>query len=416
MDIQRIDSTKKKRQRRWLVGGAVTLALGVLVFALANDPGIPRVERDSLWLGTVERGDLLLEVRGPGLLLPSQARWIAAETTARVDRILLKPGAPVEADSVILELTNPEVVEAELAAQSALAAAEAELAAQRMTLESQRLDQKASLASVEAEYESARLQAEADGELAARGITSKIQYRRSQLMLDQLKVRLDIERQRSASFAQTITAQLAAQRARVALLRGTAELRAGQRESLKVRAAIAGVLQQVPVEEGQQVAAGTSLARVAQTDQLMAQLRIPETQMKDVNLGQEVDVDTRNGVVRGRLVRIDPAVQGGTVLVDVGFDGELPLGVRPDLGVDGIIRIEHLAEVLQVGRPAYSQPETEAYLFKLEPNSNTARRVPVRLGRASTSRIEVRQGLQAGDVVVLSDVSAWTNHDRLRIE
>ncbi|MEZ5544747.1 MAG: HlyD family efflux transporter periplasmic adaptor subunit [Lysobacteraceae bacterium] len=417
MDIHRTDFAKLKR-RRQIIHGVIAVAVvsGLLAWVSTLDPAMPRVARASLWLDAVQRGQMLREVRGPGLLVPKEIRWIAAETPARVERIALKPGASVQPDSVILELSNPEVADAHLAAQSALTAAQADLAAQRMTLQSQLLDQKANLAQINAEHESARLQTEAEAQLAARGIIPDIQYRRSLLASDQLKLRLGIEKERIASFEQTIKAQLAAQQARVEQLRNTAQLRSRQRDGLIVRAGIAGVLQQVPVEEGQQIAAGTNLARVARPDVLMAELRIPETQVKDVREGQEVNVDTRNGIVPGTVIRIDPAVQAGSVMIDVELTGTLPPGARPDLSVDGTIRIERLDDVLYVGRPAYGQPESQVRLFKFDPATGIAQRVPVQLGRASVSLIEIRQGLQPGDVIVLSDTSQWDRYDRLRID
>ena len=416
MDIQRSYLKLKKRRRQILFGGLGIAAVVAAGIALAGlDPAAPSVEQSSLWLGTVERGEMLREVRGPGVLAPKEIRWIASETAARVERIVVKPGATVEPDTLILELSNPEVEEAQLAAQSELIASEADLAAQRMTLESQALDQKANLAAVESEYESARLQAEAEKELVEKGIIPKIQYRRSELAAQTLRTRLDIERERVTKFASTIRAQLDAQRARTEQLRSTAALRSRQAEGLKVRAGIAGVLQQVPVEEGQQVVAGTNLARVARPDVLMAELRIPETQVKDVVVGQRVKVDTRNGIVPGSVIRIDPAVLNGTVMVDVDLEGALPPGARPDLSVDGTIQIERLPDVLYVGRPAYGQPESEVRLFKLDVESGIAQRVPVRLGRASVNLIEIQQGLAPGDQIILSDTSQWDEYDRLRL-
>ena len=417
MDIQRTDLKHKKRLRQIAFGSGSVIVLVAIALLLASlDPAAPSVDRAALWLGTVERGEMLREVRGPGVLAPREIRWIAAETSARVERIVVKPGARVTPETVILELSNPEVAEAQLAAQSALTAAEADLAAQRMTLESQALDQKANLAAVEAEYESARLQAEAEGELAGKGIISRIQARRSALSAQTLQTRLNIERERIAKFADTTHAQLDAARARTEQLRNTAQLRQRQTEGLAVRAGIAGVLQQVPVQEGQQVAAGANLARVARPEVLMAELRIPETQMKDVSIGQPVRVDTRNGIVPGIVIRIDPAVQNGSVLVDVDLQGELPPGARPDLSVDGTIEIERLSDVLHVGRPAFGQPESQVRLFKLDPDGSRAQRVPVELGRASVNLIEVRQGLNPGDRVVLSDTSQWDAHERIRIQ
>jgi HlyD family secretion protein len=417
MDIQRSDLKQKKRRRQLMLGAVGVAALLVVGVGVARlEPAAPSVERSSLWLDTVKRGEMLREVRGPGTLVPREIRWIAATTAARVERIVARPGATVEADTVILELSNPEVIEQQLAAESALAAAEADYAARVMTLESQLLDQRANFAAVKADYESARLQAEAEKDLADKGIISRIQYRRSQLAEEQLKVRLDIEQQRLAKLDQTHDAQLAADRARIEQLRNAADLRRRQAESLQVRAGIPGVLQLVPVEAGQQVAPGTNLARVARPDQLMAELRIPETQVKDVAVGQSVRVDTRNGIVPGQVTRIDPSVQNGTVLVDVDLTGPLPPGARPDLSVDGTIEIERLEDVLYVGRPAYGQPESEVRLFRLDPESGIASRVPVRLGRASVSLIEVQQGLQPGDQIILSDTSQWDDYDRLSID
>ncbi len=417
MDVARPD-LKQKKQRKRLILGAIAGGVALLgIVGLARlEPAAPKVEAASVWTDVVKRGEMLREVRGPGTLVPKEIRWIAAETNARVERILIKPGATVQPDSVVLELSNPEVDEQLLAAQSAVAAAEADYTATRVQLENQLLDQEAMVAGTEADYEGARLQAEAEGELKRRGIVSSIQYRQSQLKADQLQTRLRIERERAAKFRQNIDAQLAASRARKEQLQNTLALRQRQADSLAVRAGIAGVLQQVPVEEGQQVAAGINLARVARPDVLMAELRIPETQAKDVAMGQRVAVDTRNGVVEGRVIRIDPAVQAGTVQVDVDLVGTLPDGARPDLSVDGTIEIERLADVVYVGRPAFGQPGSTVGLFRLDPDSDLARRVPVKLGRASVSVIEVAQGLEPGDKVILSDTSAWDEYDRIRLD
>jgi len=416
MDIQRTDFAKLKRRRQIalaVLGSAAVLAL--VVFVARLDPAAPSVPRESLWLDTVKRGEMLREVRGPGTLVPKEIRWIAAETAARVDRIVIKPGATVEPDTVILELSNPDVVEAQLQAEAAHTAAQADYLARQMTLESQLLDQRANLAGFQADFEAARLQAEAEAELAAKGIISALQFRRSQLTADQLKLRVGIEQERITKFERTIGAQLAADRARTEQLAHTAQQRRRQVDGLRLRAGIAGVLQQVPVQEGQQVMAGSNLARVARPGELMAELRIPETQVKDVAFGQAVRIDTRNGVVPGRVTRIDPAVQNGSVLVDVELVGALPPGARPDLSVDGTIEIERLEDVLFVGRPAYGQPDSEVRLFRIDADSGLALRVPVRLGRASVSLIEVAQGLQPGDQIILSDTSQWDEYDRLRI-
>ncbi len=416
MDIQRIDLKLKARRRRVAYVVVAVLALGGLLgFVSQLDPAAPSVDSASLWIDSVKQGDMLREVRGPGLLVPREIRWIAAETSARVERIVVRPGAEVLPETVILELSNPEVIDQQLAAESALTAAEADYTARQMGLESQLLDQRASLAGFEADYEAARLTSEAETELASRGIISRIQARRSELSAEQLKLRTGIEQTRIEKFEQTLHAQLAAERARIAQLRNVAELRRRQTEGLRVRAGIAGILQQVPVQEGQQVLAGSNLARVAKPGELMAELRISETQVKDVVQGQQVRVDTRNGVVLGRVARIDPAVQNGSVLVEVELIEALPSSARPDLSVDGTVEIERLQNVLHVGRPAYGQPESEVRLFRID-TDGVAHRIPVRLGRASVNQIEIVQGLAVGDRIILSDTAQWESFDRLRVQ
>lgn len=417
MDISRPDLKQKKRRRQFISAGAGILTLIALAFGLsAIEPAAPKVARAQVWIDAVKRGEMKREVRGPGTLVPKEVRWIAAETAARVDRFLVKPGALVRADTVIMELSNPEVMDQLLAARSEVTAAEADHAALRMSLESQVLDQRANMAGIEADYESARLQAEAEAELNQKGIISDINFRRSELTAERLKVRLDIEQERIAKFKDTMAAQLAAGRARIEQLRNTLALRDRQADSLKLKAGIDGVLQQVPVEVGQQVAPGTNLARVARPDVLIAELRVAETQAKDVVIGQKVAVDTRNGIVEGLVARIDPAVLNGTVQVDVDLVGALPAGARPDLSIDGTIEIERLADVLYVGRPAYGQPESDTTLFRLDAKSGIATRVPVKLGRASVTVIEVSRGLAEGDQVVLSDTAQWDKYDRLKLQ
>ncbi len=419
VDIQRADLKVKKRRKQIAFGAiaAAVVLFGTLGLAQL-EPAAPSVEEATVWLDTVKRGEMLREVRGPGTLVPKAIRWLAAETNARVERIVVKPGAVVEADTVILELSNPEVDEQLLAAKTQLAAAEADLVARRVDLEGQLLNQRGTLAQVEADFEGARLQAEAEGELNKKGIISDLQYRQTQLRADQLQTRVGLEKDRVAKFGENIAAQVRAEGSRIEQLRNALVLRERQADSLQLKAGIAGVLQQVPVEEGQQVVAGTNLARVAKPDVLMAELRIAETQAKDIVIGQSVRVDTRigpNGIVAGKVVRIDPAVLNGTVQVDVDFDAPLPAGARPDLSVDGVVEIERLADVMYVGRPAFGQPGTQATIFRLEPDSNIALRVPIKLGRASVSLIEIEQGLKPGDKVILSDTSQWDEYDRIKL-
>jgi HlyD family secretion protein len=416
MDIARPELKLRKRRRQMLVAGVISvlvIAAGAGLAALG--PAIPSVDRSSVLVDTVKRGELLREVRGPGTLVPKEIRWIAAETSARVERILVKPGAAVQPDTVILELSNPEVDDQLLAATAALTAAQSDLAARRTDLNSRLLDQQSSQAVASAEYESARMQAESERTLAEKGIIPAVQYRMRLVALEQLEFRVGIEKQRVAEFRKNIQAQLAAEQARLDQLANTRELRQRQADALKVRAGIAGILQRVPVEEGQQVAAGTNLARVARPGELMAELRIAETQAKDVIIDQPARIDTRNGIVAGKVLRVDPAVQNGTVQVDIKIVGDLPSGARPDLSVDGTIEIERLPDVLYVGRPAFGQPETEVRLFKVDADG-VATRVPVRLGRSSVNLIELREGLQQGDRVVLSDTSAYDQSDKIKLK
>jgi len=416
MDIRREDLKLKKRRKQIVIGVVVAVAvLGASVGIARLKPAAPQVERASVWLDTVKRGEMLREVRGPGTLVPREIRWITAETNAHVERIVVKPGAQVQPDTIILELSNPEVQEQLASAAAAVAATRADNAAKKMSFENQVLDQKANFAQVESDYESSRLEAEAKNELSRKGVIPMIQYRQIELTATQRKVRVDIERERMIKFQQTVNSQIQADNARLGQLETTLALRKRQAEALLLKAGIAGVLQQVPVQEGQQVTAGTNLARVARPDVLRAELRIAETQAKDILLGLPVRVDTRNGIVDGKVERIDPAVQNGTVQVDVEITGELPPGARPDLSVEGTIQIERLANVLYVGRPAFGQPNSEVRLFRLNASDGIAARVPVKLGRSSVNLIEITQGLNVGDQVVLSDTSAWDAYDRIRL-
>jgi HlyD family secretion protein len=416
MDIARPELKQRKRRRQYLIGGVVAALLLIAVAGLsALGPAIPSIERSSVLVDTVKRGELLREVRGPGTLVPKEIRWIAAETPAHVEHIVIKPGAVVKPDTVILELSNPEVDDQLLAAKTAVTAAQSDLAAKRTDLNSKLLDEQSQYAQAKSEYETARMQAEAEKPVAEKGVIPAVQYKKSLVVLEQSKNRMDLEEQRVAEFRRNIDSQLAAEKARLDQLVATRELRQRQADALHVRAGIDGILQQVPVEEGQQVAAGANLARVARPGELMAELRIAETQAKDVALGQPVKVDTRNGVVDGKVLRVDPAVQNGTVQVDVELEGQLPSGARPDLSVDGTIEIERLPDVLYVGRPAFGQSDSEVRLFKLDAGGDVASRVPVMLGKSSVNLIEIVKGLNVGDKVILSDTSAYDQNDRVRL-
>jgi HlyD family secretion protein len=418
MDIQRpaADRARMKRKRAAYWAAAVAGVLLVTLGLSRLKPAAPSVERSTVWTDTVKRGLMVRQVRGLGTLVPEEIRWIPALTEARVERIVVYPGTNVTADTVILELSNPELELAAREAESELRAAEAEYTELRVRLESQRLDQEATAARVQAEYQQARMRYVADQQLAEEGLVADINLQISRVAAEEAAKRNDLEHKRLAIAGESVEAQLAAHRARVEQSRALARLRRSQVDALNLRAGIEGVLQQVPVEVGQRVTPGTNLARVARPDRLKAEVRIAETQAKDVQLGQSVSVDTRNGVIEGKVSRIDPAVQNGTVTVDVVLEGPLPRGARPDLTVDGTIELERLEDVLYVGRPAQGQGDSVVGLFRLVPDTDEAVRTRVALGRASVSTIEILEGLTEGDEVILSDTSSWDAYDRIRLD
>jgi len=416
VDIARPDllEKKKKRQLTWIgvgVAAVVLLTLGVSRLK----PAAPTVERATVVIDTVKRGEMVREVHGLGTLVPEDIRWIPALTEARVERRVLLPGTVVKADDVILELSNPELENQAREADSQARASEASLTELKVRLESQLLDQKAAAARVSAECRQARLRADADAELHKNGLIADITLKISQSAADELENREKMEQQRLAIAGEAIEAQLKVQQADLENKRAAARLRRSQVEALHLRAGIDGVLQQVPVEVGQRVSQGTNLARVARPEKLKAEIRIPETQAKDVVQGQKASVDTRNGIVAGRVIRVDPAVQNGTVTVDIALVGELPKGARPDLTVDGTIELERLADAVYVGRPAMGQPQSTIGLFRIVKGTNEAIRVRVALGQGSVSTIVVKEGLEVGDEVILSDTSAWDSADRIRL-
>ncbi|HVO12420.1 MAG TPA: HlyD family efflux transporter periplasmic adaptor subunit [Vicinamibacteria bacterium] len=416
MDIARPDLLQKKKRQRiaWSVGAIVVVALVTLGVSRLK-PAAPSVERATLVIDSVVRGEMVCEVRGLGTLVPVDIRWLPAQTEARVERLVLLPGTRVGANDVILELSNPELEQQALEAESQVRAAEAAYTELKVRLESQHLDQKAAVARVESDARQARLRADADAELLKDGLVASITSKLSQSAAEELDGRQKIERQRLAIAGEAIEAQLKVQQAQVEQRRAMARLRRSQVDALKVRAGIDGVLQQVPVEVGQRVTPGTNLARVARPEKLKAVVRVPETQARDVMPGQRARVDTRNGVVDARVIRVDPAVQNGTVTVDLALLGELPKGARPDLTVDGTIELQRLENVLHVGRPAMGQPQSTVGLFRVVKGSSEAQRVRVRLGQASVSSVEVTDGLAEGDQVILSDTSAYDSVDRIRL-
>lgn len=416
MDIARPDLARKKTHRRYIFIASAVVGLLILTIGVSRlKPAAPSVERSTVWVDTVRRGEMLRQVRGLGTLVPEDIRWIPAITEGRVERSILKPGATVKPDSIILELSNPDLEQQLLNAEWALKKSEAELANLRVQLDSQLLDQRAIQAQIQSDATQARLESERDDALQKLNIGSELNAKISRARSESLSTRLDLEKQRLDIAEKATQAQLAAKQAEVEQNRAMYEFRRRQRDALRVRAGIAGVLQVVPVEVGQQVAPGANLARVADPTRLKAEVRIPETQAKDVQIGQKAEVDTRNGVVAGTVARIDPSVQNGTVTVDITIPGALPQGARPDLSVDGTIEIERLANILYVGRPVQGQPHSAVSLFKLIAGGSEAARARVELGRSSVNTIEVVGGLQVGDQVVLSDMSAWDAYDRVRL-
>jgi HlyD family secretion protein len=416
MDIARPSQARQKRIRRIVYCGTGLAAVLLITLGLSRlKPAAPKVDRATLVIEAVKRGPMLRQVRGLGTLVPEEIRWIPATTEGRVERIVVQPGTAVKSDTVILELSNPETELQALDAESQLRAAEAQYTELKVRLESQRLDQEASAARVQADYHQARLRADADTQLAREGIIADITLQMSTVAADELANRHRLEQQRLSINGESVKAQLAVQEAQVEQRRALARLRRSQFQALRVRAGIDGVLQQVPVEVGARVSPGANLARVAQPGKLKAVVKVAETQARDIQIGQSASVDTRNGVIPGHVIRVDPAVQNGTVTVDLGLDGALPKGARPDLSVDGTVELERLDDILFVGRPAQAQSDGLVGLFKVAEGGAEAARVKVKLGRSSVSIIEVVEGLKEGDQVVLSDTSAWDAYDRIRL-
>jgi HlyD family secretion protein len=417
MDIPRKSAARKRLIRRIVTGAILLVAIALTTVGLSRlKPAAPTVERSTVWMGTVERGPMLRQVRGLGTLVPEEILWIPAVNEGRVERILVRPGAQVRKDTVLLVLTNPELELAALDAEYQVKAAQAQYTDLKVQLQSQHLTQEAEVARVQSEFHQAKLKADRDELLAKEGLIPDIDLKLSTGTAEELANRDSIEKKRLAIQSESIEAQLAVQRAQVDKLKALSELKRSQVEALHVRAGADGVLQELPVEVGQRVPAGTILAKVAQPERLKAELKIAETQAKDIQIGQKAQIDTRNGVIPGSVSRIDPAVREGTVTVDVKLEGALPQGARPDLSVDGTIELERLNDVLYVGRPAFGQPESFVGLFRLGPDGKEATRVKVKLGRSSVNTIEIVEGLNVGDQVILSDMSAWDAHDRVRLD
>jgi len=416
MDIARPDLARKKQMRHSLYSVSALIVVALVTVGVSRlEPAAPRVDRDTVYLDTVQRGLMVRQVRGTGTLVPERIRWIPATTDGTVERIVIRPGALVAPDTVILELSNPELEQSTLEARLNLAAAEARYSNRQVEVERDLLDQRATLATTEAQRKTARLQADADDQLFTQGLVSSLQLQQSQSAEQEFDTRYALEQERLQMATDTVEAQLAVEQAEVDRLRTLYELRQQQMADLHVRAGMPGVLQQVPLDEGQRITTGTNLARVGDPTVLKAELRIAETQARDVQIGQSATIDTRNGVIPGHVTRIDPAVENGTVTVDVALDGALPRGARPDLTVDGTLELERMDDIVFVGRPVFGQEESVVSLFKVEEDGTHASRARVSLGRASVNTIEVLEGLQPGDQVVLSDMSTWDQFDRVRI-
>ena len=419
MDIARPEFKTQKRRRQTMIAVAVVVGVAAVSFGVSRlKPAAPTVERGTVWTDTVKRGNMLRQVRGTGSLVPSQeaVRQIPAETEATVVRILMLPGSQVKADTILLEMSNPQTEQAAVDADLQLKAAEAEYQSLRVKLESDLMSQKAAAATVHADDATAQRQAQTDKSLYELGVISGLAYKSSKEKADELTTRNNLTTEMLTANERAIQSQMAQQQAKVDQMRTLAQLKQKQLNALKVRAGIEGILVDLPLQVGQHVLPGTMLAKVVEPDHLMATVKIAETQARDVQIGEPASVDTHNGVIAGTVMRVDPAVQNGTVTVDVKLTGELPKGARPDLSVDGTIDLERMDNVLYVGRPAFGQENSTISLFKLSPDNATALRVPVKVGRASVNSIQVIEGLREGDTVILSDMSRWDNTDRVRLE
>jgi HlyD family secretion protein len=417
MDIQRPSNARAKKIRRIVYATVAFLMIGGVTYGLSKlRPAAPSVDKATVWPDEVKRGPMLVERRGLGTLVPEDIRWITAQTDSRVDRWVLRPGAIVKPDSIIMELSDPILQQTALDSELQLRGAEADYANLRVQVDSELMNQKANEASVRSDFEQARLQHDVDEKLYKEGIGSDHIRNLSRVKEEQLAIRVQLEGERTKIAADSAKARLAAQQAKIDEQKALYHLKKTQVDALHVRAGIDGVLQLVPVDVGQHVTPGTNLARVADPKKLKAEIKIAETQAKDVLIGQKATIDTRNGVVNGHVSRIDPSVVNGTVTVDVAITDPLPDGARPDLSVDGTVEIANIKDVLYVGRPVHGQSDSTIGIFKIVDDGAEAVRVNVKLGRSSVNTIEIVQGLKVGDKVILSDMSAWDNFDRIRLK
>src|SRR5215211_2874979 len=414
MDLPR--APQPKRGRYAVIAVALVLVLAVTVALTQLKPAVPAVERGTLIIDSVRRGDMVREVRGPGTLVPEQVRWISALTSARVERIVAQPGQVVEANTVLLEMSNPDVQIQALQAQQALSEAQSRLVELRVQLEGSKLSQEGAVAAARTINVSAAQERSAAEKLAADRFISSFEYNNRKANAEESSTRLAVEEKRLELMTRSVSAQLAVQQRQIERLHAIAAFQKSRVQSLVVRAGEHGVLQELSLQPGQWVNGGSPLAKVVQPGKLKAVLRIGETQARDVALNQTASIDTRNGIVAGHVSRMDPAAQGGTVTIDVSLDGPLPQGTRPDLSVDGTIQLERLVNVLFTGRPSIGQENSMVTMFRLDAGGKSATRVGVRLGRVSANAVEIAQGLRQGDKVILSDVSLPDNTERIRLK
>ena len=419
MDIARPDLKQRKSRRRWILAGTATILVAVSAFAVSRlKPAAPAVDRSSIWTGAVERGPMVLQVRGIGTLVPREdsIRLIPAQTEATVVRLRVLPGAHVTPDTVVMDLTDPELSQELLAAQLDLRAADVEYGNLKAKLQSDLMTQRAGAATVTDDRTQAEKQAQTDKALYDLGVISGLTYSASQGKADELKTRDHIEGDRLTLNEKAIATQLEVQQTRMDQARALLALKQKEQDALEVRAGITGALTELPHQVGEHVDPGATLAKIVQLDQLKASLKIAETQAREIQVGQPAEIDTHNGVIEGRVARIDPAVLNGTVTVDVDLTGALPQGARPDLSVDGTINLDRMGSVLHVGRPAFGNENSTISLFRVTPDGKEAVRTSVKVGRASVNAIQVLGGLNEGDTVILSDMSRWDNVDRVRLD
>ena len=421
MDIPRTDARRRKIVRWTIFLAIVALAIPGMFYGLSRlKPAAPPVDMSALWPDTAKRGAMVLEVHGLGTLVPEETMLIPATTDGRVAQILVRPGTPVKADSVVMVLVNPDLIKAEQDAEFALKVAQADYDNLKVTLEKTLLDMKSTAAQVAADYNTSKLEADRDAALAKENLLAGVDAKISAVKAEELGNRNGIEQQRLSINGAAEESQLSAQRVKIDQFRADYELKKSRVDQLKVRAGFDGMLQQLPdplkpVEVGQQVTAGTPLGKVAQPSKLKAELKIAETQVKDITIGLPAVVDTRNGLIDGHVSRIDPSIINGTVTVDVKLEGQLPPGARPDMSVDGTIQIEKLDDVLYVGKPVFGQENATVQIFKIDPDGKYAQKVKVTFGRSSVNTIEIKNGLQTGDRVILSDMSQYDAYDRIRL-